>query len=159
MQVYTNIVYIISLSWRSVPKISFCFALGNIMFNHDVCRRESTVRKGSSALELAVWAYKKKCVCCEGQKCALIFLGLQFCYKNLATRVGIGWGGVGDTGLTTTSLILRCHRMFHQLGKEQGKLCKEQMCKELGKLCKWRAWMWKRTLTPPPTGHPTAWPG
>ena len=48
-------------------------------------------------------------------------------------------GGVGDTGLTTTSLILRCHRMFHQLGKEQGKLCKEQMCKELGELCKWRA--------------------
>ena len=70
------------------------------------------------------------------------------------------WGGVGwDINvLTTTSLILRCHRMFHQLGKELGKLCKEQMCKERGKLCKWRAWMWKMTLTPPPTGHP-AWPG
>ena len=32
---------------------------------------------------------------------------------------GVGWGGVGwDINvLTTTSLILRCQRMFHQLGR------------------------------------------
>ena len=158
MQVYTNIIYIISLSWRSVPKISFCFAHGNIMFNHDVCRRESTVRKGSSALELAVWAYKKMCVL-RGSEVCFYFFGFAILLQKSGNPRWDWVGGVGDTGLTTTSLILRCHRMFHQLGKEQGKLCKEQMCKELGELCKWRAWMWQRTLTPPPTGHPTAWPG
>ena len=33
------------------------------------------------------------------------------------------------------------------------KFTQTQMCQELGKLCKWRAWVWKMTLTPPPTGH------
>ena len=58
-------------------------------------------------------------------------------HDTLTARCGgVGWD---INVLTTTSLIIRCHRMFHQLGKELGKLCKEQMCKELGKLCKWRA--------------------
>ena len=30
------------------------------------------------------------------------------------------------------------------------KFTPTQMCQELGKLCKW---LWKMTLTPPPTGH------
>ena len=33
------------------------------------------------------------------------------------------------------------------------KFTPTRMCQELGKLCKWRAWVWKMTLTPPPTGH------
>ena len=71
----------------------------------------------------------------------------------------LGWGGVGwDINvLATTSLILCCHRMFHQLGKEVGKLCKEQKCGRTWEsfASQWRAWMWKMTLTPPPTGRPT----
>ena len=63
---------------------------------------------------------KKKCACCEGQKCALIFLGLQFCHKNLATRVGIGgWGGRyrPDDHVVDTTLSLHVPPTRKRAGK------------------------------------------
>ena len=37
--------------------------------------------------------------------------------KGLGCVVGVGWVGWDIDVLTTTSLILRCQRMFHRLGR------------------------------------------
>ena len=48
----------------------------------------------------------------------------------------------------TFQWLWRCHKNVND------KFTPAQMCKEMGKLCKRLAWIWKMTLTLPPTGHP-----
>ena len=80
----------------------------------------------------------------------------------------LGWGGVGYGGIVTGFPVrLPGHGVVnphleektfqwlwrHNLNMNE-KFTLTQMCQELGKLCKWRAWVWKMTLTPPHTSHP-----